>query len=112
MQKILYFTRDFSAENQALAAQHHFVMRNANAYHDGDFIEQCDAVYGDVPQAYLDRFPLFELPKTDDEKSDLTKLKTDEIKVLLKEKGIAFDDRAKKDVLIKLLQESKQEPKE
>lgn len=67
MQKILYFTRDFSAENQALAAQHHFVMRNANAYHDGDFIEQCDAVYGDVPQAYLDRFPLFELPQAPQE---------------------------------------------
>lgn len=68
MKRILYFTDDFSQENQAHAKQHGLIIRNSLAYGDVDFVERCDMVCGNVPQAYQ-HLPVFELPKLgDDEK--------------------------------------------
>ncbi|MGX2975562.1 HeH/LEM domain-containing protein [Ursidibacter arcticus] len=112
MKTILYFIADPTDEQIAFAKAHQMVIRNPQAYSLSDYIEQCDAVYGDAPQAYLDKFPVFELPEMSDSETDLTKLKNDELKSLLMEKGISFNPNAKKDELIALLQQSELEPKE
>lgn len=62
MKTILYFIADPTDEQIALAKTHQMAIRNPHAYSASDYIEQCDAVYGDAPQAYLDKFPVFELP--------------------------------------------------
>lgn len=69
MKKILYFTDDFGLDNQAFAKKHGLIIRNASAYKDNDFLEKCDAVYGKVPQAYLDKYPLHKLA-TDEPKAE------------------------------------------
>lgn len=66
MERILYFTDDFSQENQAYAKQHGLIIRNAKAYGAVDYLEQCDKVCGQVPIAY-EHLPRFEL---DDNVSD------------------------------------------
>jgi hypothetical protein len=51
--KILYFVAGVATEAQKeLAKKAGAVIRNRNAYHDGDFIEPCDAAMGDMPAAY------------------------------------------------------------
>lgn len=76
--KILYFTDDFGAKNQEFAKQHGLTIRNAKAFSDDDFLEQCDAVYGDVPKAYADKYPLHELPKEQGGQEPKSKAKTKE----------------------------------
>lgn len=63
MSKILYFIADPTDEQIAFAKRHQMGIRNPQAYSPSDYLEQCDAVYGDAPQAYLDKFPVFELPE-------------------------------------------------
>ena len=67
MERILYFTDDFSQENQAYAKQHGLIIRNAKAYGTVDYLEQCDKVFGQVPKAYehLPRFELDDAPDDD-----------------------------------------------
>lgn len=60
--KKLYFTDDFSAENIAKLQEQGYTLRDLSSYKDGDFIEQCDEVAGDAPQAYLDVYPVSEKP--------------------------------------------------
>lgn len=53
MQKILYFVMGNPTKKQEKeAASMGAVIRNAEAWHNGDFIEQCDSVAGEVPAAY------------------------------------------------------------
>lgn len=67
MERILYFTDDFSQENQAYAKQHGLIIRNAKAYGTVDYLEQCDKVFGQVPKAYehLPRFEIDDAPDGD-----------------------------------------------
>lgn len=50
----LYFTDDFSAENVQKLQGQGWTLRRASAYRQGDSLEECSEVSGDVPQAYLD----------------------------------------------------------
>ena len=51
--KILYFVKGNPTEAQKeLAKKVGAKIRNALAYRDGDFIENCDSVMGDYPTAY------------------------------------------------------------
>lgn len=59
--KILFFIRDFSPENLALAKEQGLIIRDAKAYTSIDFLETCDFVCGDVPKAYADVYPLYDL---------------------------------------------------
>lgn len=68
--RILYFTDDFSQENIQFAKKHGLTMRKRSAYTQVDTVEQCTAVCGDVPPAYLDKYPLHELPKTEQQKAE------------------------------------------
>lgn len=57
MHKILYFVMGNPTKNQEKeAADMGATLRNAEAWHEGDFIETCDAVAGEVPAAYA-HFP-------------------------------------------------------
>ena len=61
--KVLYFTADFGDDNRQFAKDNGLTIRNAKAYVVIDTLEQCDAVYGDAPQAYLDKYPMHTLGK-------------------------------------------------
>ena len=51
--KILYFVEGVpSAEQRKEADQLGASIRNASAYHEGDFVERADEVYGAAPKAY------------------------------------------------------------
>ena len=61
--KILYFVKAHATEAQAKQAkQVGAIIRNALACHDGDFIEACDFVTGDVPNLYS-HIPIYETEK-------------------------------------------------
>lgn len=72
---ILYFTSDLSEENQAFAKENGLIIRDVSAYREGDFIEQCDAVFGDVPKAYLDKYQMHEIKQKTTEKKPTTRTK-------------------------------------
>ena len=102
MKKILFFTADFGEANIAFAHEHGLTMRNVAAYYVGDTLENADAVCGDVPDAYLARYPVFDLPEP--EALDVKKLTVDKLKNELAARGVVFDDHAKKDELVALLE--------
>lgn len=53
--KTLYFIPGVASEDQkALAKKATAKIRNSAAYHEGDYLEPCDAVMGDVPKGYQD----------------------------------------------------------
>ena len=56
MKRVLYFTRDFSAENIAMAKDKGLIMRDIRVYGNDDFMETCDAVTGDVPKEYEEKY--------------------------------------------------------
>lgn len=63
--KILYFTRDFGAENIEFARKNGLTMRNAAAQETGANVEPCDYVYGDdIPENYRAAYPLYTLPES------------------------------------------------
>lgn len=63
--KILYFTRDFGAENIEFARKNGLIMRNAAAQETGVNVEPCDYVYGDdIPENYRAAYPLYTLPES------------------------------------------------
>ena len=63
--KILYFTRDFGAENIEFAHKNGLTMRNAAAVETGANVEPCDYVYGDdTPENYRAAYPLYTLPES------------------------------------------------
>lgn len=62
MPKILYFTDDFSDKNIRYAKDNGLTIRDVRAYEPDDFIEKCDAVTGDVPEAYS-KLPKHEVKK-------------------------------------------------
>ena len=62
MKTILYFIANPSDAQIAFAKTHKMAIRNPQAYSPSDYIEPCAAVYGEAPEAYLARFPLFEPP--------------------------------------------------
>ena len=63
--KILYFTRDFGAENIEFARKNGLTMRNAAAQETGANVEPCDYVYGDdIPENYRTVYPLYTLPES------------------------------------------------
>lgn len=100
MKKVLYFTSDFSAENVAFAQKNGLVMRNLLAYQPTDFVENCDAVCGDVPERYQ-HFPVYELGVKQENQTD--KMTVDELKAKLTELGIEIPADAKKADLLALL---------
>lgn len=57
---------------------------------------------GDVPDAYLARYPVFDLLKP--EALDVKKLTVDKLRDELAARGVVFDDHAKKDELVALLE--------
>ena len=103
MKKILFFTADFGKANIAFAREHGLTMRNVAAYYVGDTLENADAVCGNVPDAYLARYPVFDLPKQAP-LLDVKKLTAEKLKEELAARGIGFDDHAKKDELMALLE--------
>lgn len=110
MARILYFTDDFSPENQAYAKQHGLIIRNAKAYDEVDFLEQCDMVCGQVPKPYLDKFAVFELPEQSGDAGDeLAKLTVPRLKELATQKGLVFDDNIKKADLVSLIVAAKEQ---
>lgn len=72
MERILYFTTDFSDKNQAFAKEYGLLIRNAGAYGVIDFVERCDMVFGEIPKAY-EHLPKFELQKSKQEPKRKTK---------------------------------------
>ena len=103
MKKILFFTVDFGAANIAFARKHGLTMRNVAAYYVGDTLENADAVCGDVPDAYLARYPVVDVPKQE-LLLDVKKLTAEKLKEELAARGVVFDDHAKKDELVALLE--------
>lgn len=101
--KILYFTDDFSAENMAFAKRNHLTVRRASAYHDGDTLENCDAVCGDVPTAYADRYPLHDIDIKSEQSADDKPDTVAELKAALIELGVEIPTGAKKADLEALL---------
>ena len=61
MPKVLYFTNDFSAENIQKAKDENLVMRDVRAYDEDDFVEACDSVTGDVPEAYKEKYEVLDI---------------------------------------------------
>lgn len=99
--KILYFTSDFSPENISFTRSHGLKMRNAAAYYEGDYIEDCDAVCGDVPDAYR-CFPHHELPQAESKLAD-GKATVAQLKEQLAALGVEIPENAKKADLEALL---------
>ncbi|MDP0299333.1 hypothetical protein Q7Z20_10780, partial [Glaesserella parasuis] len=81
--KILYFTHDFSPENVKFAKEKGLILRNLAAYHATDFIEQCDAVFGDVPERYQ-HLPKHTLPEPSSQEKPLDKMTVPELTTALK----------------------------
>ena len=51
--KTIWFIKGVATpEQKKLAKEKGFVIRNASAVVSGDFLEQCDAVCGDIPEQY------------------------------------------------------------
>ena len=99
--KILYFPSDFSPENIAFAKSHGLKMRNAAAYYEGDSVELCDAVCGDVPAAY-GHLPQHELPQAESKLAD-GKATVAQLKEQLAALGVEIPENAKKADLEALL---------
>lgn len=100
--KILYFTDDFTAQNVAFAERNRLTVRKASAYHEGDTLETCDAVCGDVPAAYAERYPLHDIEieaQAADDKPDTVA----ELKAALTDLDIDIPNGAKKAELEALL---------
>ncbi|MCA4129289.1 hypothetical protein LDY98_24090, partial [Pseudomonas aeruginosa] len=96
--KILWFVAGPATSDQMEFAQRNgLTIRDPLAYRQGDFLEQADAVAGEVPRAYSVAYDLIELqtngaakaPGIHDGEPTL-----DEIKADLKALGVAFDGRA------------------
>lgn len=65
-QKVLWFiSGPATAEQKAQARANGYLIRDAQQYHAGDFIEVCDAVMGDVPADYADKYPAFEVQENE-----------------------------------------------
>lgn len=96
--KILYFTDDFSAENVAFAERNRLTVRKASAYHESDTLEVCDAVCGDVPAAYAERYSLHEVASAAENPNTVA-----ELKAALTDLGIDIPNGAKKAELEALL---------
>ena len=61
--RILFFVSGKITEQHKEAADKNgLIIRSADAYRPGDFIESCDGVCGDVPEAYK-KFPSVDAPK-------------------------------------------------
>jgi hypothetical protein len=53
---LLFVAAAPSAEDKAMARRAGVLIRDPRAYRPGDFIERCNAVAGDVPPAYRERY--------------------------------------------------------
>lgn len=61
--KILFFVPGpVTPEQKAEAQQAGVTLRDPGAWHDGDFVEPCDAVAGDVPAGYA-HLPRWDEPR-------------------------------------------------
>ncbi|MGR2681547.1 hypothetical protein [Chromobacterium haemolyticum] len=60
--KILWFIAGpATKEQREIAAKERLIIRDSLAYWPGDAIELCDAVAGDVPPAYAERFEVLDV---------------------------------------------------
>lgn len=58
MKKVIWFIRGAATQEQKEKARlSGFTIRDASQVRAGDFIEVCDAVFGDVPAAYAEKYP-------------------------------------------------------
>lgn len=103
--KILYFTQDFSSENVKFAKENGLTLRNLGAYHATDFVEQCDAVCGDIPERYQD-LPKYTLPESSSQEKPLDKMTVPELTTALKALNVEIPQGAKKDELLALLKQA------
>ena len=56
--KVLWFIAGAASEDQRKQAKDSgFVIRDSQQVRPDDFIEQCDAVFGDVPASYAAKYP-------------------------------------------------------
>ncbi|SET28303.1 HeH/LEM domain-containing protein [Thorsellia anophelis] len=117
--KTLWFITGVATALQIdFARRNALTIRDSTAYQDGDLIEKADAVCGDAPKAYLDKYDVADidfsgLESSDDDKPDKqTELTSKQIKALLAEKGIEFNANASKAELSKLLEETQQVEKQ
>ena len=101
--KMIWFIKGVATpEQKQLAKENGFVIRNASAVVDGDFLEQCDAVCGDIPEQYK------EVEQVDCPKQSIAKPEgptKKQIQAKLTELGVEFDASLNKDDLLALLQE-------
>lgn len=130
--KIIWFTADnVITEMKQAAHSHGAVIRDPRAYKEGDFLEKADAVAGSAPKAYLDKYPLVDLPFlsqskaaaiavpehviSEQDKADaetvvvdqadakaIEGMTVDELQAYLSEIGVEFDPKERKADLVKL----------
>ncbi|MFC0178998.1 HeH/LEM domain-containing protein [Thorsellia kenyensis] len=116
--KTLWFIAGVASALQIdFARRNALTIRDSTAYRDGDLIEKADAVCGEAPSAYLDKYDVADidfsgLESSDDKPDKQTELTSKQIKALLAERGIEFNANASKAELVKLLEESQQAEKQ
>lgn len=104
-QKILFFVPGpVTPEQKAEASELGLTIRDARAYRQGDYIEPCDAVAGDVPAGYA-HFPEWDGPEAAIVSTGDV-LTVPEIKAKLAELGVEIPAGAKKADLVALLDEA------
>jgi len=59
-QVIIWWKRSPTADDKRIAAEKQLVLRDRCAFQEGDFLEACDAVCGEVPEIYLEMYPVLE----------------------------------------------------
>ena len=113
--KILWFVAGaISAVHMAHAHANGLTIRSLDAYREGDFLEVCDGVCGDAPEAYRKRFKEVELGDMSQHAGSSAdtngdgKVSIAEIRNALTAKGIEFDPKAKKAELQALLEQAEQ----
>lgn len=107
--KKLFFTEDFSSDNVANLQAQGYTLRNPLAYKEGDFIEDCDAVAGDVPEAYAKRFKLVENKSDVAPTLTLDEMNVAQLREVLDESGVEYDNKLKKPELLALALKSSEE---
>lgn len=111
--RVVKFMDDPTPADKAELKGSGVVLRNTRAYREGEGPEDFTHRVGDAPGAYgeLPEFKGGTAPaaKGDDDKlPSISKMKVDEIKAELKERGVSFDDGAAKKVLAPLLEEARE----
>ncbi|MBX9348729.1 hypothetical protein K5M36_16705 [Chromobacterium vaccinii] len=77
--KILWFIAGpATKEQREIAAKERLIIRDSLAYWPGDAIELCDAVAGDVPPAYAERFEVLDAKSSKGKKKGVANAAADQ----------------------------------